>query len=91
MGKHIRLFYLKNCPYCRQAFAFIDELKQQDAYKDIEIETIEESEEPETANRYDYYYVPTFYVDEVKMSEGAVTLSQVEEVFRKTTCPDKPL
>jgi thiol-disulfide isomerase/thioredoxin len=83
MDKHIKLFYLKNCPFCKQAFSFIDELKQQDAYRGIEIETIEESEEPETANRYDYYYVPTFYVDGVKVSEGAVTLEKVEAIFNQ--------
>ncbi|MDR3269825.1 MAG: thioredoxin family protein [Tannerella sp.] len=82
MKKHIKLFYLENCPYCRQAFSFIEALKRQDEYKDIEIETIEESKEPETANRYDYYYVPTFYADEVKVSEGAVTLEKVEAIFK---------
>ncbi|MDR3194935.1 MAG: thioredoxin family protein [Tannerella sp.] len=83
MEKHIKLFYLKSCPYCRQAFGFIDELKQQEAYRNLEMELIEEREQSEIANRYDYYYVPTFYVDEVKMHEGAVTREQVEAVFAK--------
>ncbi|MDR1335362.1 MAG: thioredoxin family protein [Tannerella sp.] len=83
MKKHIKLFYLKSCPYCRQAFAFIDELKQQEAYKNIEIELIEESEQSTVANGYDYYYVPTFYVDGVKRHEGAVTREQVEAVLRE--------
>ncbi|MDR1454059.1 MAG: thioredoxin family protein [Tannerella sp.] len=83
MEKHVKLFYLKSCPYCRQAFEFIDELKRQDVYKNIEIETIEESEQPAIAERYDYYYVPTFYVNEEKRHEGAVTRGQVETVFRE--------
>jgi thiol-disulfide isomerase/thioredoxin len=87
MKKHIKLFYLKNCPYCRQAFAFIDELKQQEAYKNVEIVLIEETELPEIAEAYDYYYVPTFYVDEDKKHEGAVTREQVEAVFKEALPP----
>ncbi|MDR1675007.1 MAG: thioredoxin family protein [Tannerella sp.] len=88
MKKQIKLFYLKSCPYCRQAFGFIDELKRQEAYRDIEIELIEESEQPAIASGYDYYYVPTFYVDEVKRHEGAVTRDQVEAVFREALSRD---
>ena len=31
---------------------------------------IEESEDPETAEKYDYYYVPTMYVREEKIYEA---------------------
>ena len=61
--KRITLFYLENCPFCNKARAAIDELKKQDRYKDIEIEMIEESKQPEVADKYDYYYVPTFYIE----------------------------
>jgi hypothetical protein len=61
----------------------MDELKKQDAYRDVEIEMIEESEEPEIADSYDYYYVPTYYVDGVKEHEGAAEFEEVEAVFRK--------
>jgi thiol-disulfide isomerase/thioredoxin len=81
--KKILLFYLRDCPFCRKAFAYIDELKKQDAYKDIEIEAIEESEQPEIANSYDYYYVPTFYVDGAKVHEGGIFLNEVEEIFKR--------
>ena len=33
---------------------------------------IEESEQPALADTFDYYYVPTFYVDGVKVHEGGV-------------------
>ena len=68
--KTVKLFYLKDCPFCKKAFAYIDELKKLDSYKDIEFELIEESEQSELANQYDYYYVPTFYIDEEKIHEG---------------------
>ena len=49
----------------------------------VEIEMIEESEEPEVAESFDYYYVPTFYVDGVKVHEGGITPEEVESVLRK--------
>ena len=70
--KRITLFYLENCPFCKKAMAAIDELKKQDRYKDIEIEMIEESKQPEVADKYDYYYVPTFYIDGRKVHEGGI-------------------
>ncbi len=81
--KPIRLFYLKNCPFCKKALSYIDALKKQDAYKDIEIEMIEESEQSEIANQYDYYYVPTFYVDGEKVHEGGIMEKEVEDILKK--------
>ncbi|MDR3308967.1 MAG: thioredoxin family protein [Tannerella sp.] len=83
--KHIKLFYLRDCPFCKKAFAYIDELKKQEAYKNIEIETIEESEYPEIADAYDYYYVPTFYIDGEKVHEGGIFPNEVEELFKKAS------
>ena len=81
--KQITLFYLKDCPFCKKAFSYIDSLKKQDMYKDISIELIEESEQPELANRFDYYYVPTFYIDGKKVHEGGIFPNEVEELFKK--------
>lgn len=81
--KPIRLFYLKNCPFCKKALAYIDELKKQEGYKGIEIEMIEEEEYPDVADQYDYYYVPTFYVDGEKIHEGGIWPNEVEDIFKK--------
>ena len=81
--KKITLFYLENCPFCKKAFAYIEDLKQQAIYKPVEIELIEESEQAELANQYDYYFVPTFYVDGIKVHEGGVYQNEVEEIFKK--------
>ncbi|MDR1780977.1 MAG: thioredoxin family protein [Tannerella sp.] len=81
--KPVQLFYLKSCPYCQRALSYIDQLKKQAAYKDVDIEMIEESEEPELADSYDYFYVPTFYVGGVKEHEGAASFEEVEAVFKK--------
>ena len=62
--KHVKMMYLKSCPYCKQAIAMVDELKQlHKEYHDIEIETIEENDEPATTKGLDYWYVPTYFVD----------------------------
>ena len=81
--KPITLFYLKNCPFCKKARSYLDQWKRQDAYKDIEIEMIEESEQAALADPYDYYYVPTFYVAGKKVHEGGITKNEVEEVLKK--------
>ncbi len=47
------------------------------------IETIEESEQPDVAERFDYYYVPTFYVGGEKVHEGGIWPDEVEAVLRR--------
>ncbi|MBE6177817.1 MAG: thioredoxin family protein [Alistipes sp.] len=82
--KRIQLFYLKNCPFCKKALRYIEEAKA--AHPELaalEIELIEESEEPEVADRYDYYYVPTFYIDGVKVHEGGIYPDEMEPLLRK--------
>ncbi len=80
--KKITLFYLKDCPYCKQTMRDLKALKKENpAYENLEITMIEESEEPDLANSYDYYYVPTFYVDEKKMAEGILDKATVKAVL----------
>ncbi len=82
--KSVKLFYLHSCPYCKRALQYIAEA--QAAHPElaaVKIEMIEESEHPDVAGRYDYYYVPTFYVDGVKVHEGGITPDKVEPVLRK--------
>ena len=82
--KPVKLFYLRNCPFCRKAMRYIDEAKQNcPELRDIEIEMIEESEHPEIADSYDYYYVPTFYIDGVKVHDGGVLPGEMEDILRK--------
>lgn len=82
--KRIQLFYLKNCPFCKKAFRYIEAAKAaHPELQGLEIELIEESEEPEVADRYDYYYVPTFYIDGVKVHEGGIYPEEMEPLLRK--------
>ena len=81
--KHEKMMYLKSCPYCKQAFAMVDELKQlHKEYQDIEIETIEENDEPEKTKGLDYWYVPTYFVEGEKLLEGIPTKAKIEAVLK---------
>jgi glutaredoxin len=82
--KNVKLFYLKQCPFCKKAIRYIEELKAQ--YTELAcvvIEMIEESEQADVADKFDYYYVPTFYVDGVKEHEGGIYPEEVEKILRK--------
>lgn len=79
----LTLFYLRNCPFCKRALQYIEELKaDHEELRSIEFELIEESEQPEEADRYDYYYVPCFYLGEEKLHEGGIYKEEVEELLR---------
>lgn len=74
--KEIELFYLKSCPYCRNAQKAIGELTTENpAYGEIQIDWIEESEQPEIADARDYYSVPTIFYGDEKLYEAHFTHS----------------
>lgn len=78
------MFITDWCPYCKQARSWIEELKRENPnYANIEVTIIDEERQPEIAKQYDYYYVPTFYVDGVKIYEGATSKDIVRQVFEK--------
>lgn len=79
--KKIIYFYLKSCPYCIKAGRLLDELMTQDRYSRIETERVEESEDPQYADSFDYYYVPCFYVGDKKAHEGAAGKEDIERVL----------
>mgnify|MGYP000038844568 FL=1 len=76
--KPVKLFYLKNCPFCKKALRYIEEARAAHP----ELAAVEESEQPELADTFDYYYVPTFYVGGVKVHEGGVYPEEVEKILR---------
>lgn len=52
-------------------------------YAKIPVKMVEETQEKELADSYDYYYVPCFYIGQDKLSEGTITKEGVKEVFDK--------
>jgi len=82
--KKIKLFYIEGCPHCRKAFRILDEVKAKNPeYSKIDVEYIDENKDVVSANLYDYYYVPTFFVDDVKMHEGVPTEEKIERVLKE--------
>lgn len=79
--KEIKLFILEKCPYCIKALNYIDKLKEEDKYKDIYIRIIDELKESNISSNYDYYYVPTFYLDDKKYHEGIVSKDTIKKLF----------
>ena len=76
------MFFIDSCPYCKAAANCIDQLCEENSgYKSLVIEKIDENVHPDIAEKYDYYYVPAFYVDGEKLHEGAASLEKIRGVF----------
>jgi len=66
----LTVFYLEHCPYCHSARRAAEALKSEDGrYGEIELDWIEESRAPERTQGYDYYYVPSIFLDHEKLYE----------------------
>ena len=78
------MFVMEGCPYCRQALRWMDELMQQyPEYNDVPLTLIDETKQPDVANQWDYYYVPTYFVGKDKLHEGAATKEKIQRVFER--------
>ena len=53
-------------------------MRENPAYRDLPLTRIEESRQPELADQYDYYAVPTFFVDGKKIFEARLFMSYEE-------------
>ncbi|NLK64085.1 MAG: thioredoxin family protein [Tissierellia bacterium] len=82
--KKVKIFYMEGCPHCRKAFRILDELiTKNPEYSNIDMEYIDENKDVKTANAHDYYYVPTFYVDGIKLHEGIPTEEKIKRVLQE--------
>jgi len=80
--KKITMFYMKTCPYCIAAIKWMNDLmKKDEKYRELSITMVDEKAHPEIADKYDYYYVPTYYVGDEKLHEGAASLEKIKAVF----------
>lgn len=78
------MFMFQGCPHCKRAHAFMEELfAERPELREVPLTVIDERKDPATADKYDYYYVPTFFVGEEKVHEGKVEKNDVERVFTK--------
>ena len=62
----------------------MDELKEErPEYKAVEVKIVDENREKALADCLDYWYVPTYFVDGVKVHEGVPTMEKVRKVYEK--------
>lgn len=70
--KKLTFIYLKGCPYCKKAMKAFDALlNANDEYKKVEIDAVEEGENPDRIASLDYYHVPTYYIRDDKLFEAS--------------------
>lgn len=88
MAKEVKMFVQATCPHCHNAMRMMDELRaSNEKYKDVHVEIIDENRNPRIADMYDYWYVPTFFVDGQKVQEGVPSIEAVQDVFEKALEP----
>ena len=76
------LFYLPHCPHCKLAIRCLEQLQKEDpAYGAIPIRWIDESREKALAESYDYWYVPSFWLNGQKLHEGHAEMADVRAVL----------
>ena len=82
--KPVIMFVTEWCPYCKRALNWMEDIKKQNPeYTNIQIKIIDEELQPDIAKQYTYYYVPTYYVDGVKVHEGAASKDIINKVFKQ--------
>lgn len=82
--KHVKMMVLEHCPHCRKAFEILEDLKKENLkYRTVEIEVIDEVKEEEKTRGYDYWYVPTFFVNDVKIHEGIPSKESLQAVLEE--------
>lgn len=69
--KKVLYFKLAGCPYCANADKSIKELIAEHAeYSKVEFTRVDENEQPDLAAKYDYFAVPSMFIDNKKIYEA---------------------
>ena len=77
--KTLTIFYLEACPYCVHARRALGELQAENpAYAGVPVKWIDERREAALAAKYDYYYVPSVYLDGRKLFEADPAMGYAE-------------
>ncbi len=82
--KELTLFYFDGCPHCANAMRWQEELfAEHPEFKDVPLTLIDEHKQPELADQYDYWLVPTYYLGSEKLYEGVKDKSLVAAAFQR--------
>lgn len=70
--KKIVMIKIPGCPYCAKARKAMAALQEEEAYRHVQVEEIDETTQPELAAPYgkDYYYVPSLFIEGEKQFEA---------------------
>lgn len=84
--KKIEYFFLPHCPHCKNADRMIAQLQENNPrYRNVEIAKVDEKLSPLYAEKFDYFYVPSMFIDGVKYHEGVPTMEKIEAVLKAAT------
>lgn len=68
--KKVTMFVVTACPYCTKGYQALEDLKKENpAYQDVELEIINEDENPEYVEAFDYYATPSLFIGHDKIFE----------------------
>lgn len=82
--KELTLFYFPECPYCQRAMKYQEEIfREHPEYRQIPLRMVDENRWREEADRYDYWYVPAYFLGDEKLCEGAKDKETVLAAFRR--------
>lgn len=80
--QEVIMFMFEACPHCKRAREMMaDIFAEHPEYAKVPLTVIDERKNPEIANKYNYYYVPTFFVGDKKVMEGVPSKEAIEKVF----------
>ena len=69
--KKITAFYMTGCPYCANARQALKELTAENpSYGQVEIEWVEETQNPDIVKGHEYYYDPSMFDGFKKLYEA---------------------
>ncbi|MDO4266497.1 MAG: thioredoxin family protein, partial [Eubacteriales bacterium] len=81
--KEITMMILNDCPHCKRARKMIEALQEKHPeYRDIVINAYDENEHPDISAKFDYYYVPSLFVDGKKLHEGVPSFESIENALK---------
>jgi glutaredoxin len=82
--KEVKMFMMGTCPHCKKALSLMKEIcSERPEFEAVEIKITDETKEPEYAGRFDYYYVPTFFVGDDKVHEGVPNREAIVKVYEE--------
>ena len=80
--KKIRMFTAVWCSHCANAKRWMDELIDENPkYKELDIQLIDIDNEKEKLVDVNFYYIPTFYIENEKAFEGVPSKQIVQKVL----------